>query len=80
MRNRSRKVEDENEAAFRVVRLATGQEPMVAATKDPAAVALGRRGGLKGGRARAAGMTKKARSESASKAAKARWGKKKAKL
>lgn len=41
--------------------------------KDPAAVALGRKGGLKGGKARAAKMTKKERSESAKKAAQARW-------
>jgi hypothetical protein len=43
--------------------------------KNPFAVALGRRGGLKGGRARAAGMTAKQRSESAKKAAQARWRK-----
>ncbi len=73
MRNRSRKVEDENESAFRVVRQATGQEPI---KKNPAAVALGRIGGLKGGKARAASMTKAERSEAAAKAAKARWRKK----
>ncbi len=44
--------------------------------KNPAAVELGRRGGLKGGKARAAKMTKEERSESARKAAKARWAKK----
>jgi hypothetical protein len=43
--------------------------------KDPAAVELGRRGGLKGGRARAAKLTAKQRSEAAKKAAQARWGK-----
>jgi len=43
--------------------------------KDPAAVALGRKGGLKGGPARAAKLTKRQRSESARKAARARWGK-----
>ena len=41
--------------------------------KDPAAVALGRKGGLKGGPARAAKLTKKQLSESARKAAQARW-------
>jgi hypothetical protein len=41
--------------------------------KDPAAVALGRRGGLKGGRARAEKMTPEERAESARKAARARW-------
>lgn len=44
--------------------------------KDPAAVELGRRGGKKGGPARAAKVTPEERSESASKAAKARWVKK----
>ena len=41
--------------------------------KDPAAVALGRKGGLKGGAVRAAKLSKAERSESARKAAQARW-------
>lgn len=41
--------------------------------KNPAAVALGRLGGLKGGKARAAKLTAKRRKEIASKAAKIRW-------
>jgi hypothetical protein len=41
--------------------------------KNPAAVALGRLGGLKGGHARAASLSAKKRSEIAQKAAKARW-------
>jgi hypothetical protein len=41
--------------------------------KDPNAVALGRKGGLKGGRARAAALTPEARSEGAKRAADARW-------
>ena len=41
--------------------------------KDQAAVALGRKGGLKGGKARAAKMTAERRLEIARKAAKARW-------
>ena len=58
-----------------IVDLATGQatDPDPDEGKDPAAVALGRKGELKGGRARAAKMTKKQRSESARKAALARW-------
>ena len=44
--------------------------------KNPAAVELGRRGGLKGGKARAAKLTPEQRSESARKAARARWAKK----
>jgi hypothetical protein len=43
--------------------------------KNPYAVALGRRGGKKGGPARAATMTAEERSESARKAVKARWAK-----
>jgi len=43
--------------------------------KNPAAVELGRRGGLKGGKARAAKMTPEERSESARKAAKPSWAK-----
>jgi hypothetical protein len=41
--------------------------------KNPAAVALGRLGGLKGGNARAAALSKKRRAEIARRAAKARW-------
>ena len=41
--------------------------------KDPAAVALGRKGGLKGGKARAAKLTKEQLSASAKKAAQTRW-------
>jgi hypothetical protein len=43
--------------------------------KNPAAVALGRLGGLKGGKARAAKLTAKKRSAIAKKAAQARWKK-----
>jgi hypothetical protein len=47
----------------------------MAEEKNPAAVALGKLGGSKGGKARAAKMTPEERSESARKAAKARWDK-----
>jgi hypothetical protein len=43
--------------------------------KNPAAVALGRLGGLKGGAARAKKLSKAKRSEIAAKAARARWAK-----
>jgi hypothetical protein len=43
--------------------------------KNPAAVALGKLGGMKGGRARAAKLTPEERKEIAQRAAKARWGK-----
>ena len=44
--------------------------------KNPAAVALGRLGGLKGGKARAEKLSASARKRIAAKAAKARWAKK----
>jgi hypothetical protein len=43
--------------------------------KNPAAVALGRLGGQKGGKARAAKLTPERRKEIAEKAAKSRWNK-----
>lgn len=43
--------------------------------KNPAAVALGRLGGLKGGKARAEKLTTKQRKAIAKKAASVRWGK-----
>jgi len=43
--------------------------------KNPAAVALGRRGGLKGGKARAATLSPAKRTKIARKAARTRWGK-----
>jgi hypothetical protein len=76
MPDRSRKrPRDVNELASQIVDEATGAaEPYDPdAGKDPAAVALGRRGGLKGGKARAASMTAEQRSEAARKAAQARW-------
>lgn len=78
MRDRSRKrPRDVNELARQIVDEATGEappEPDPDEGKDPAAVELGRRGGLKGGKARAAKMTPEQRSEAARTAAAARWG------
>jgi hypothetical protein len=78
MPNRSSKPKrprDTNQLAKFIVDLATGETelPKTDDGKDPAAVALGRKGGLKGGRARADSMTAKRRAEIAKKAAKARW-------
>ena len=56
--------------------MATGQAPRDAALddgKNPAAVSLGRLGGLKGGKARAKSLTAKRRKAIASKGGKARW-------
>jgi hypothetical protein len=50
---------------------------MAMSKKNAAAVALGRLGGLKGGKARARKLTAEQRRESARKAAQARWAKKK---
>jgi hypothetical protein len=69
---------DTNQLAAMVVKLATGQ-PVEAEPeerpKDPNAVALGRKGGLKGGIARKAKLPKAVRSEIARKAVQARWKK-----
>ena len=64
---------DTNTLAFDIVQQATGQKP-VEKEKDPAAVALGRKGGLIGGRARADALTPAKRKAIARKAALARWG------
>lgn len=64
---------DTNTLAFDIVQQATGQKP-VEKEKDPAAVALGRKGGLIGGRARADALTPAKRKAIARKAALAGWG------
>ena len=75
-RSRKKRPTDVNELAAQITGEATGQiEPEPEDGKDPAAVALGRKGGLKGGKARAASMTPDQRSEAARKAARARWRK-----
>jgi len=67
---------DPNVHAFNIVQQATGQMPKVDPNegKNPAAVTLGRLGGLKGGKARAAVLTPAKRKAIAKKAANARWG------
>jgi len=76
MLKRSSKTRDLNQIAFDVVRMSTGEARPEPPTpeKNPAAVALGRLGGMKGGAARAKKLTAKKRSEIAKKAAKTRWG------
>jgi hypothetical protein len=66
---------DLNQRAKAIVDLATSDEPTPDPDegKDPAAVALGRRGGQKGGKARAAKLTPEERSEAARRAVAARW-------
>ena len=78
MQKRSGKKQDINERAFSIVQQLTGEAPRMEPDKEKnrAAVALGRLGGLKGGKARAEGMTAKQRKAAAKKAAAARWGNK----
>jgi hypothetical protein len=64
------------ETAFKVFQEAIGEAPpKEKSTKHPAAVALGKLGGAKGGKARAAKLTPEQRSEIALKAAQKRWSK-----
>ena len=65
--------QDENKAAFDLVQQIIRETE--GTSKNPLAVALGRLGGLKGGRARADKLTEEQRSDSARHAAKARWAK-----
>jgi hypothetical protein len=71
---------DVNQNAFRIVREASVDDegespPEQRPEKNPAAVALGKLGGKKGGTARAASLTPEQRKEIARKAAAARWDK-----
>ena len=69
---------DINALAFQIVQEATQDKPASSEPikkKNPAAVALGRLGGLKGGPARAKKLSKKRRKEIAQRAAKSRWKK-----
>ena len=65
---------DINELAKLIVDQATNPQPEEEKTPEQQAAALlGRKGGLKGGKARAKSLTKKQRTDIAKKAAKARW-------
>lgn len=71
---RKKKSQDINILAASIVKEATGE---TLPEKNPAAVALGRLGGLKGGPARAEKLTAKQRKQIAQKAAQTRWSKSK---
>lgn len=75
MATKPKRPRDTNQLAKFIADVATGETelPKTDEGKDPAAVALGRKGGLKGGKARAASLTAEQRSEIAKKAASARW-------
>ncbi len=72
---RKKKEHDFSVTAFRVVQEATRQPELEQPKPIFDAKALGRLGGLKGGKARAANLTPERRVEIAKKAAEARWGK-----
>ena len=78
MPKRSSKDSDAIKNALRVVETAIGDSLTPKARKhrkNPHAVALGRKGGLRGGAARAANLTPEQRSQIAKAAAQARWRK-----
>jgi hypothetical protein len=64
---------DPNLLARQIVEEAIGESLQEKPEKNPAAVALGRLGGSKGGKARAAKLSAKKRKEIAKKAAQTRW-------
>jgi hypothetical protein len=67
--------DDINLMATRIVSKTIESEEKPRPEKNPSAVALGRLGGLKGGKARANKLTPRRRKEIARKAARARWSK-----
>ena len=66
---------DLNALAAHIVEQATNEETPEVDPKDQQAILSGRKGGLKGGKARAAKLTPEQRSEIARKAAETRWAK-----
>jgi hypothetical protein len=82
-RSRTKKPKDVNALAASIVEDATTEEraqapvppPAKKPTKNPAAVALGKLGGQKGGPARAKSLSAERRADIARRAARARWSK-----
>lgn len=74
--SKPKRPKDPNQRAKLIVDIATGEASDPASEKNPAAVALGKLGGAKGGKARAKALSPKQRSEIAKKGADARWKKK----
>jgi hypothetical protein len=79
--SKAKNLRDVNQIAFRTLQIATGEIPNDVAPapppeKNPAAVALGKLGASKGGKARAEKLSAKRRAAIAKKAAAARWSKK----
>jgi hypothetical protein len=75
MAKKPKRPRDTNQLAKFITDIATGEIelPKTDDGKDPAAVSLGRKGGLKGGKARAAKLSPRKRSAIAKKAASVRW-------
>lgn len=74
--NHPKRPRDMNQLAKAIVDLSVGEAPPEVDPdegKNPAAVALGRLGGAKGGKARAAKLSAARRKAIAKKAARARW-------
>jgi hypothetical protein len=72
----SKRPRDANQLAKLIVDIATGEAaalPTLPRKKNPAAVALGKLGGKKGGKARAQRLSAERRSQIAQRAAAARW-------
>ena len=68
---------DANEIAFATLQQAIGAMPKEGEARKAEAAELGRKGGLKGGKARKSALSPKRRTEIAKKAAAIRWGSKK---
>ena len=74
MSDKPKRPRDANQLAKFIVNIATG-ESEEEQPKDPSRVERGRKGGMKGGKKRASRMSAEERSESAKRAAQARWSK-----
>lgn len=75
MPNNPKRPRDPNQLAHLIAAIATGETEDVKTEdgKNPAAVALGRKGGLQGGKARANALSSDERKAIAQKAAATRW-------
>ena len=79
MTKKPKRPRDVSQLAKMMIDIASGEGPPDTSRdegKDKAAMALGRKGGLKGGKSRWANLSPEQRSEAASLAAQARWRKK----
>ncbi|HZP60003.1 MAG TPA: hypothetical protein VFB27_06720 [Opitutaceae bacterium] len=76
-KKQAKDLEDANSAAFNVLQHVIKTTEGTAPAKNPAAVALGKLGASKGGKARAASLSSSKRKKIAREAAKARWHDKK---